>query len=165
MTFTIVTHHLTRHNETTYKQIFKRCFAEKWKASIPFPKDPIVAAQDSRGQVVGFCFVHAETPYPMTHGPGAFMYNLCVDPEHRKKGAGTAILQRVKRDYKQVYAHMLASEQFHSLMTRQDWKRIGVWREKYIEYACGFEVTAEAEMPTVLNTEFYDPDENVTYIS
>lgn len=164
MTFTTVKHYLTRHNENTYKEIFKQCFNEPWKNSIPFKKDPIIAAVDNKNNVVGFCFVHSETPYPMTYGPGAFMYNLCVAPEHRRRGAATAIIEHVQLTYKQVYSHMVVDGLYHDLMTKLGWVRIGVWREKNIEYATGFTDMVEVDDDPI-RSDHYDPDENVIYLS
>jgi ribosomal protein S18 acetylase RimI-like enzyme len=164
MNFTTTKLVLTRKNEETFKQIFKKCFTESWRASIPFPKDPIIAALNSRGDVVGFCFVHNETPYTMKYGQGSFMYNLCVDPQYRKQGVASNIIKHVTREYPKCYSHSLV-ESNHNMMTRNGWKRIGVWREKFIEYVFGVEVEKEIEVPLELNTKNYDPDENVIYLS
>lgn len=164
MTFTTEKHELTRYNESTYKQIFKQCFPDKWSDSIPFKTDPIIAAHAPDGRVVGFCFVHSEPPYTMTYGAAPFMYNLCVSPDSRNLGAGTAILDRVRALYPQVYSHMLVSDAYHGMLTKRGWKRIGVWREKFVEYSAGFEVTEEVDVPKDVCTDHYDPDENVVYI-
>lgn len=166
MKFTIVKHLLTRKNEQTYKQIFKNCFSETWRISVPFPKDTIIAALNDIGDVIGFCMVHNTTPYTMSKGDGAFMYNLCVDTKFRKQGVATLILKFVATLYPQVYAHVAVQSDYHdSLMARSGWKRIGIWREKYIEYCFGFDVINETMIPETLFIQNYDPDENVIYLS
>ena len=165
MSFLVLERRLTRKCEPEYRAIFKKCFPrDTWKSSIPFPKDPVITALDKNGRVVGFCLVHNETPYAMKQGPGSFMYNLCVDPVYQRQGAATAILQYVTSVFGKCYAHSLVDGP-HELMTRNGWKRVGLWREKYIEYSWGFDVEDEIPIPETLNTDHYDPDENLIYLS
>lgn len=167
MTFTVVQRTLTRQNVEEYRSVFRKCFpGTKWKSSVPFPKDPVYAAF-ADGQVVGFCMVHSEPPQKMTHGPGGYMYNLCVDPAYRRHGAGSAILSTVARDYPQCYSHMEKSDDAsnRSFMNKLGWKRVGAVR-KYYEYAL---LTAKSDQPAI-QTDFpvdprqYDDHENVIYL-
>jgi len=159
--------YLTRKNENVYKQIFKMCFDDSWKTSIPFVRDPIFEAQDEAKNVTGFCMVHSEPPYQMKYGPAPFLYNLCVDPKYRKQGVATSLLCFIAEKYGRLYSHMLATDPYHEFMTKNGWKRIGVWREKFVEYCYGFDVLDEfnEQHVDVIRTPHYDPDENVVYLS
>jgi ribosomal protein S18 acetylase RimI-like enzyme len=179
MTFTVVQRYLTRKNVDEYRAVFKKCFPNtNWKQSVPFPGqparngqpavrgDPIYAALGPAGQVVGFCMVHNEPPQKMAQGPGAYMYNLCVDPAVRRQGAGSAILREVARNHPQCYAHMdqTDDERNHTLMTRLGWSRVGAVRQ-YYEYALlarGRPAT-EFVAPKV-NPRQYDAENNVIYL-
>lgn len=161
-TYTVSQRFLTKKNEATYRNIFKSCFYVEWRSSVPFSKDPVYAATDSRGDVLGFCMVHAGPPRPMKYGPGGYMYNLCVDPQHRLRGVASAILRKVVEDFPICYAHADLADSKHNFMTKLGWARIGANRQ-YEEYVFR-PVVASEYIPVMVNPRQYDPVNNVIYI-
>jgi ribosomal protein S18 acetylase RimI-like enzyme len=161
---TIITTALTKKNEAEFRAIFRASFPnETWRVSVPHPADTIIAAQDDAGRIQGFCFVHSETPYAFALGPGAFMYNLCVAPAHRRQGIASAIIRRVTELYPQCYSQMYIDNNYHPLMKSLGWVRIGVWRNKTYEYAYGFPMAQEIDI-TPTKSRLYDSEENVFYL-
>jgi ribosomal protein S18 acetylase RimI-like enzyme len=170
MTFTVVQRFLTRKNADEYRGIFKKCFPKtSWKQSVPFPKDSVYAAVNERGQVVGYCMVHNEPPQKMSQGAGGYMYNLCVAPESRRLGAGSAILREVARNHPRCYSHMdqTDDERNHAFMARLGWVRVGAVRQFY-EYA----LLPQSDQPAkatefvaqLVNPRQYDAENNVIYL-
>ena len=152
----IIKDKLSDKNNKLYKKLFEKCFDEKWESNIPFADDNIYTVISESGSLVGFCFVHNSPPYNMGES-GSFLYNLCVDTNYRNLGIATALIDSVLLDHPKCYCHMLRDSKL-----MKNWKKIGVWRDKFVEYATGFsEVKTQVDM---ISSDHYDAKENIIYL-
>ncbi len=160
----IVISSLTRDNEKKYREIFQKSFKnERWSTAVPFPKDAVYTASLDDGTVLGFCMLHAETPYAFKYGAGSFIYNLCVAPDYRGRGVASAIVQKVLADAPRCYAHsFVEDDKLNMWFVKRGWTFIGVFRELYSEYCIGFP-EAETVEKNYIRTDHYDMIENVIY--
>jgi ribosomal protein S18 acetylase RimI-like enzyme len=63
--------------------------------------DKLVLVAERDGAVVGYLFGGMEgTDYMALRGPAAMLYDLVVDPAHRRQGIGSALLDAAFADFK-----------------------------------------------------------------
>jgi ribosomal protein S18 acetylase RimI-like enzyme len=65
----------------------------------------IVLVAEREGSVVGYAFGGMEgNDYMALRGPAGVLYDLVVDPDHRRQGVGTALLDAALADLKKLGA-------------------------------------------------------------
>lgn len=153
---------LSEDNHFIYSKLFKRCFTEKWKSSVIDIDDDVYAAFDNT-KLVGFCMTHPTTAKKMKFGPGVYMYNLCVDPEYRRNGVGSSIVNAVTSEYPLCYSHIPMNDDDKSMfMNKAGWTRIGT-QYHYYEYAKGYDLIEAPKKE--YNLKHYDAVQNIIYLT
>jgi len=126
-------------DQNEIKKVFKKSFqGSDWTNAIPYKQDDLFLARDVKSnKILGFCMVHDKSPYEFKKsGPGFYMYNLCVDPDHQKQGIATALVKLVQKTYGTVHIHHVnyTAEWSHKWFIKRGFVPLDTWRVQYTEY-------------------------------
>lgn len=152
--------------------IFKRCYpTQEWNNNNAYPDDGVILAKSTTDGIIGFVQVHDAAPYPFENitTPVAYLYNLCVLPGHRERGAGSSMLNWAQRNYPAVQLHAPLELYRPGWLEGMGFQR-GNIRGRYIEYmwsrgaAPNVKKITDDEIRNLVNKPHYDYAENIIYL-
>ena len=92
---------------STLRKFHKKCFPKISKyEDFPFPKDICYIARIG-DKMVGMAMVHKNSPEEffsreLKIQEHAYLYNFAIHPDHRKKGYGITMFNKIKKYYKEL---------------------------------------------------------------
>lgn len=159
---------LSDAKQSEMKTCFGRSFREKWSESFPFKDDMVYAAWEG-DVMLGFAMIHKGPPEEMKGATAlgcknpVYIYNLCVDPDHRGKGVGAALIQAIHGDKKNMVLHVRFDSDHHKWFMKRGFKLLGKWKQIFMEYV--YVGTKTEEVIPSPNLSHYDPFEGVIYLN
>lgn len=161
---TVKFHDIDEKTRAAMKTIFTRALSENWAKAVPFKEDIVYLARQGE-KIVGFCMIHEGPPqksFKSLDSKTPYLYNFCVDPGYQRKGVGTALLSSLP--YDTIALHMEMTNLHHKWLLKRQWKPLGKWREKFVEYVLSKTRVIAPAVITPALTQHYDPVENLIYL-
>lgn len=167
MAYTFQSHEVGTHVDAL-EQIFTSTVSADWSSNSGDAKDRafVISSGDTE---IGFVAVHNRAPYAfgVTGECNAYLYNLCVLPEHQARGAGTALLEHVKLHYDSVQLHADLNSYKPGWLERTGFVR-AERRSHFIEYTWNPSSTAvssdDASISERLKLPYYCWENNIVYL-